>query len=184
MPTVYVTTYEVISDGVPIADEHFHAIDAAHAAHWQFVEQLGGKGFRPAHDGGLRSVFFETIPAGWRKIGNDKGLTEAVPRKGSTAGKDLVKRIAELPRAPDAWALASRLGYSTTEFACDGTKLYFPTAIALSFPASRMFLRLPRFSEDGFNPEESFLRALPESEFMRAVEDHNAEARRLREAGE
>lgn len=180
---VYVTAYEVIGDGLPISDEHHTLVDAAEAAHWSFVESVGGVGLRPARNGGLRSVFFQELPAGWRKIGSEGSKIECVPHKGSSIGKRLAKSIAELPKAPDAQQLSAKLGYQPSEMAIDGNRIFFPWALQVMFPAKRMFLRLPRFITDGFEPNPSMLRALPESEFMKAVEEHNAEAHRLREAG-
>lgn len=182
MSKVYVTTYEVIG-ACDLARAHYDAIDAACEAQWAFVYEVGGKGYRPDHAGGLRSVFFDEVPAGWRKIGLDQGMAEAVPRKSTLIGKAAMQRIAALPRAPQSHDLAARYGYNPPHFAIDGGKIYFATDIALTFPAERIFLRLPRFADDGFEPNEAHLRALPESELMAAIEAHNAEAKRQREGG-
>jgi hypothetical protein len=88
-----------------------------------------------------------------------------------------------LPAAPNAFSLAARLGYSPNEMALDeemGT-IYFPMELRVSFPTKRSFIRLPRFANDGFSLDDKLLRALAESELMRAIEDHNAKARSLRE---
>lgn len=183
--SVFVTTYEVIGDGLPIAAEHFAEVKAAKAAHWQFVESVGGIGFRPTScGGGLRSVFFTDVPTGWRKIGKDRDNIECVPHKSSFAGRGIAKVIGALPTAPDAINLARKLGYTPNEMAMDGTCIFFPTTLQVSFPAERAFLRLPRFAGDKFEPDPAILQALPESEFMKALEDHNAEARRQYEMGE
>lgn len=180
MSKVFVTTYEVIG-ALELAHAHYDAVDAARAAQWDFVNELGGEGYRPSHNGGLRSVFFTEIPIGWRKIGTDKGKIEAVPSKGTKAGKAAAQRISGLPSAPSASDLAASYGYNPPHFAISGGTIYFPTELFLKFPQERIFLRLPRFAEDGFEPNEAHLRALPESEFMAAIEAHNAEAKRQRE---
>lgn len=183
MSKVFVTTYEVIG-ALDLAHAHYDAVDAAREAHWDFVSDIGGKGFRPSHNGGLRSVFFAEVPAGWRKIGTDKGNIEAIPLKRTRIGKAAAQRISDLPLAPSASELASRYGYNPPHFAISGGTIYFPAELFLKFPQDRIFLRLPRFAEDGFEPNEAQLRALPESEFMAAIEAHNTEAKRQREVNE
>lgn len=185
MSTVYVTTYEVVGSGLAVVADFYSRVEAAKAAHWTFAESVGGVGYRPNRSGGMRSVFFPgELPAGWRKTGAEGGKTEAVPRKGTTAGKALHNQLAAMPVMPQASDLAEQLGYAPSELAIDrhrGT-IYFPSELRVKFPTQRAFVRLPRFSGDGFEPDASILVALPESDFMKAVEDHNAEARRQREA--
>jgi hypothetical protein len=182
--SVYVTTYEIVGDGLEIAERHYAAVDAAIQAHWDWAESIGGSGIRPAHDGGLRSVFFDSeLPKGWRAIGSSKGKTEAVPRRGTKTGKEAEAAMNALPRAPRPADLAAALGYNPSEMAIDSERgtIYFPTELRVSHPAPRIFVRLPRFAKDGFTPDESKLLAVAESELMRAIEDHNAEAKRVRE---
>lgn len=182
MNSVFVTTYEVIGDGLPIAQEFYAQVDAARKAHWAFTESVGGVGFRPAHWGSIASVLFEELPEGWKQIGRNKGRIEAAPRKTSKVGKALVEAMKSLPATPKGESLAGMLGYNPSEMAMDGYKVYFASELRTSHPTERVFVRIPRFSSDGFEPNPAMLRALPESEFMKAIEDHNAEARRLREA--
>lgn len=182
MSKVFVTTYEVIG-AHEIAHAHYQAIDAARLAHWDFVTEVGGAGFRPSHNGGVRSVFFEQLPSGWRKIGLDGAKVEAVPLKSTKSGKAMAENMAALPQAPKPGDLASSYGYNPPHFAIDGGKIYFPTEMQVYFPVERIFLRLPRFAEDGFEPDEAILHAIPESQFMAAIEAHNAEAKRQREGG-
>lgn len=185
MGQVFVTTYEVIGGGIAIADDFYASVDAARKAHWDFVTSVGGEGFRPAHYGSIRSVLFKgDAPDGWKKIGTDKGNTEATPRKASKVGRAFADAIKALPHMPKAEKLVGALGYNPSEMAMDtntGT-IYFPTETRLSHPARRIFVRIPRFANDGFEPDPAMLCALPESEFMKAIEDHNAEAKRLSEA--
>ncbi len=184
MSRIFTTTYEVIGEGVAIANGYYAEIEAARKEHWAFVESVGGDGFRPAHDGGLRAVFFAELPKGWRKVGREGKHIEAVPYKTSAAGKELVQRIRSLALAPRPHQLASSLGYSPSEMALDPDRgtIYFPTEIRVSHPEERTFLRLPRFATDGFEPDPAILRELPESALMLAIETHNAEAKRQREA--
>lgn len=182
MPSVYVTTYEVIGAGLPLAAEFYAEVEAARKEHWEFAERVGGVGFRPAHWGSIASVLFDTLPDGWRQIGRDRDRIEAVPRKTSKAGKALAEAMRALPVTPKGGSLAGKLGYNPREMACDGNKIYFATELQVAHPTERTFVRIPRFANDGFEPDPATLRALPESEFMKAVEDHNAEAKRLREA--
>lgn len=184
MSGVYVTTYEIIGDGLTKAREFYGKVEAARSAQWKHLEELGAEGFRPNHNGGVRSIFFKELPTGWRSIGRDGDNTEAVPRRGTKAGKAAQDALDALPRAPAPGELAGALGYSPSEMAMDRERgtIYFPTELSVAYPATRFFVRLPRFDKDGFTPNDAELRAIPESELMKAVEDHNAEARRQREA--
>lgn len=183
MSTVFVTTYEVIG-ALELARAHYDAVDAARAAHWDFAMEIGGEGYRPSYNGGLLSIFFTELPAGWKKVSTHNGKIEAVPLKSTKAGKTVAQRISDLPLAPSAGNLASSYGYKPPHFPISEGKIYFPSEMFLKFPRDRIFLRLPRFAEDCFEPNEANLRAIPESEFMAAIEAHNAEARRRREAKE
>lgn len=182
MSEIYKTHYEVIGKGLEISLAHFAKIEEARKAHWKFVEEVGGKGLRQHRQGGLRSVFFAATPIGWRKIGKHGDNIEAVPSKGTVMGKAIAKRIDDLPRAPEPHVLAGKLGYNPSSMAIDLERgvICFPVAFEITWPEKRHFLRLPRTSDDGFEPDETILREIRESEVMRIVEDHNAEARRLR----
>lgn len=179
--SVYVTTYEIIGQ-YELADDYYARINAAREAQWGFVREIGAIGFRPSHDGGVTTLFFRTLPTGWRKVGGDRENIEARPRKGSKIGNELAARISALPRAPQSHELAAAYGYDPKQWAVDGGRIYFPSDVTTGFERRRFFLRLPRFAEDGFEPDEARLRAIPESELMAAIEAHNAEAKRRREA--
>lgn len=182
MSKVFVTTYEIIG-ARHLAQAHYAAIDAARDAHWSFVSEVGGVGYRPGHNGGLSSVFFESLSEGWRKVGFHDGKVEARPLKNTKIGKALARKINDLRRAPQAPSLAGSYGYNPRHFPIDGGSIYFPSEIQVKFPDERIFLRIPRFADDGFEPDETNLRAVPESELMAAIEAHNAWANRLREGG-
>jgi hypothetical protein len=182
MSKVYVTTYEVVGAGLAKADTYYALVDEARQAHWDWAESIGGSGIRPDHSGGLRSVFFDgDLPKGWRRSGGQQGKTEAVPNRGTKSGKEAERQMQALPRTPRPDELAAAFGYRPNEMAMDGTAIYFPTEMRVAFPMPRTFVRLPRFERDSFTPNEAELRAVPESELMKAVEDHNEEARRQRE---
>lgn len=184
MGQVFVTTYELIGRAVEKAKAFYAEADAARDAQWAWAESLGGSGFRPSHDGGVRTVFFTgELPTGWRSVGRERGKTEAAPRRSTKSGKAADEAMAALPKAPRPNRLAAAVGYSPNEMAMDGDRgvIYFPTELHVSQPTDRYFVRLPRFERDGFTPDERELRAIPESELMKALEDHNAEAKRLRE---
>lgn len=185
MGQVFVTTYEVIGAGILIAEDFYKSVMAAREAYWSFATDVGGQGFRPSSYGSIRSVLFDgELPEGWKKVGAGRGRIEATPRKTSKAGRAFADAIKALPPMPRAEKLAGALGYNPSEMAMDTNKgvVYFPTELQVAHPECRTFVRLPRFANDGFEPDPSLLRALPESEFMKAIEDHNAEAKRLREA--
>lgn len=177
--SVYVTTYEIIG-AHHLADDYYARRNAAHGAQWNFVRGIGGVGFRPNHGGGVQTVFFKALPTGWLKVGQDGDRIEARPRKGSLFGTAL----AGLPCVPQVDELASSYGYNPKELAIDDSKgvIYFPSLISTGFSARRHFLRLPRFKNDGFEPDVALLRAVPESELMAAIEAHDAEKIRRHEA--
>lgn len=181
---VTVTTFEIIGEGRDLADDFETQKQSAKKAHWSFVNEVGGAGYCPdSWTGGVRSVLFDReIPKGWRKIGMHKGFVNAVPNKATKLGKALIANMAELLKKPLPTRLAADLGYDPNVFAMDGTTIYFPTEIRVAHPEKRHFLRLPLTPADGFEPDPDLLKAVPESELMKAVEDHNAEASRLREA--
>lgn len=183
MSKVFVTTYEVIG-AHEIAAAHYAAVDAARKAHWEFVREVGGTGYQPGRCDGVIAVLFEQLPEGWRQIGMDKSLIKAVPHKGSRQGNALFEKMKAQPLPPSPEKLAGDYGYNPAEFPIDGTSIYFATTLRVTFPAERIFLRIPRTTSDGFEPNEAHLRALPESEFMAAVSAHNIEAQRQREARE
>jgi len=182
MSKVFITTYEVIG-AHEIADAHYSTIDAIRKTHWRFVEEVGGTGYQPGRGQGVIGVLFDQLPAGWRQIGSDKSKVKAVPHKGSKAGRTLSEMMQALPLPPSPESLAASYGYNPSEFPIEGTSIYFATALRLTFPTKRTFLRIPRTASDGFEPNEAHLRALPENEFMAAIEAHNAEAKRQREGG-
>lgn len=181
--TVYTTTFEMIGEGRAQADRYEQQKRDAAGEQWAFVKEVGGSGYCPsAWNGALQSVLFDgELPEGWRRIGTVKGKTNAVPKASTKAGKGWLAKIAALPCKPLPTSLAADLGYNPASFAMDGFSIYFPTEIRVEHPETRHFLRLPLQAGDGFEPDLQRLKPIAERELMKAVEDHNAEARRLRE---
>jgi len=171
---IYVTSYEVIDDGVAVAAKHYAEIDAARRSYWEFAKSKGAKGFRPT-DTGVRSLLVapSEVPVGWRSVGSDRGLTEIVPRRTTRVGKEALEEIRALPRSPTDSDLADLFGWNPPELPLDGYRIYFPTSVRISLPADRYFLRLPRFANDGW-PGDPRLKEIPESTLMLAIEGHNA----------
>lgn len=185
MGQVFVTTYELVGDAVQIGVDHYAAVEAARTAGFALAKQFGAEGFRPTRRGGhpLSMFFRGDLPTGWRKIGRADGLTEARPNKGTKAGKAAQAQMQACASAPEDTALASALGYNPSEIAMDTNRgvIYFPTSLRVDHPSARYFVRIPRFDRDDFKPDKSRLRAIPESELMRALEEHNAEVLRQNE---
>ncbi len=183
--TVYTTTFEMIGEGRDLADRYEQQKRDAAGEQWAFVKEVGGAGYCPSSwNGALQSVLFDgELPEGWRRIGSVKGMTNAVPRASTKAGKAWLAKIEALPAKPLPTSLAVELGYARDSFAIDGSAIYFPTEIRVEHPETRHFLRLPLQAGDGFEPDLQRLKPVAESELMKAVEDHNAEAKRLREGG-
>jgi len=182
--TVYTTTFEIVGEGRDLADDFQYELDSAKRAHFAFVNKVGGKGYCPCpYSGLLRSVLFEgELPPGWKKIGMQGGRTNANPKVSTKIGKALRQEIEKLPKRPDASKLAADLGYGPDVLAIDARGVFFPTQLRVEHPETRHFLRLPLTKEMDFEPAPAMLRAIPENELLKAVEEHNAAAKREREA--
>lgn len=182
MRQIFMTTYELIGEAIPIAKAHFAAVEDSKALSFRIAEDFGADGFRPSRYGGRpTSLFFKgEIPTGWRRVGRQGELIEARPNKATKAGRAAEKALSEHPGGPECSDLAHSLGYNPNEIAMDTSRgvIYFPSSLHVSFPSSRYFIRIPRFDGDAFEPDETRLAAVPESTLMKALEDHNAEARR------
>jgi hypothetical protein len=179
--SVFVTSYEVNAAGLPIIKQHNDAVAAWKAAAWAIVKEVGGEGFRPSRGVGIHGILFREPPTGWRMVSrdpNDRNLSLYVPRKTSKAGKDLTARLASVGQMPEGQNAATLFGWNPSELAMDMSRgiVYFPTAQTIDLPSPRHFLRLPRFPKDGW-PGHAGLTEVPESEYMRAIEAHNAVVR-------
>ncbi len=178
MTQVFVTTYEIVGEGLKLAEAHFAEVDRVEGEHWKVVKQFSAKGYRPGPTGGIRSLFFKEMPTGFRKVGFGKNKAiEAVPHKGSKAGKAAHAAIDAVPRTPRGERLAVQFGYGDAGHITDGYSIYFATAMRIHLPRERYFLRLPRQEGDGYVAPDT-LKAMPESEFMAAIEAHNEIAQR------
>ena len=181
MSSVFVTTYEVTPAGLPIIEAHNAAVKAWKEAGWLLAEELGGEGFQPGWSG-IRAILFRgEAPEGWRVLERDprnRELFRCVPRRSTKKGKELARRLADAGTMPKGEDVAPLFGWSPNQMAMSGTTIYFPTTLSVDFPAPRHFVRLPRFAEDGWEGHGG-LSAVPESEFMRAIEIHNAEVARV-----
>lgn len=180
MSSIFMTTYEVNEAGASIIAEHRAAINAYMARCWAIVEEIGAKGFQPAYRG-IRSIIFKgqssaDTPEGWRYLERDpdkSGVIRCVPRKTSKAGRALAERLASVGPLPRGEEVASEFGWSPPVMAMDGNRIFFPVQQSVELPEPRHFLRLPRFEGDNWQGHDG-LTAIPESEFMRALEEHNA----------
>lgn len=185
MTAVHVTTYEVVGDGIALADEHYAQLRAARAAHWAVATKFGAHGYRPSSGGGgIYTLFFKGSepPAGFRLVGRVGESVECAPRKGSKVGNDALAAFsAPGLRSPSDCALAAMFGFH--EMPTDGRSLFFATSTRVLAPSPRTFLRLPRTATDGW-PGHEHLMEVPESTFMLALETHNAAARAAKEAAQ
>lgn len=176
MSGVFVTSYEVNDIGLPLIERHNAAAKAWLAAAWALTEELGGTGFHPGWNG-IRAILFEgDAPSGWRVLEGDpqhREYVRCVPRKTSKAGKELTARLSSVGMRPKGEDAAALFGWAPPEMAMDGSKVYFPTAQTIELPSPRHFIRLPRFAKDGWQGHAG-LTEQPESEYMRAIEAHNA----------
>lgn len=180
--TVSIISFEIIDLGLATAEAFQTQKDAARQALLDFAIALGAEAYRPNSRGNFYSALFAgELPKGWRKIGGHNGHMEAMPHRGTKIGKQLIHQIERLPKIPNASELAHSLGYKTSLMPTADGKIYFPTELRVEFPKARHFLTLPLTASDEFIPNPKLLRELRESEFMRAIEDHNAEARRQEE---
>jgi len=175
MPDVFKTPYEIVGEGIPIAEAFYAERDAAASEVWKLVEALGADGYRPGWGGTIRSLLFKELPANYRQIGRDKDRVECVPHKGTKAGKNLAKVISGAVRIPDEQKLADAFGWEGRS-PCDGTRIYWATVTRMELPSVRYLMRLPRTTDDGFVPPATLIE-IKQSEYAKAFEDHNEAAR-------
>lgn len=175
---VFKTPYEVVGDGVPVAEAFYAECDAARDAHWKIIKSFGAKGYRPSHNGGIRSLFFLELPEGFRQIGRDGKNIEALPRRSTKVGKVAQATLRAAPAAPLNKDLAERLGWDVG-MVISGSTLYYAAATRLDFPAARYLLMIPRHEADDWTPPPT-LKELTQSEYRLAFHEHNAEVERRR----
>jgi hypothetical protein len=189
MSSVFVTTYEAVGDGVAIVERYLEKKDAHIQAGMAVAEQFGASGFRPSRHGSPRTLLFNgnsmaDTPEGFRYVGRVKADSiECAPFRNTKRGKEAYAALQEIGPMPNSEEVAVEFGWHPPEMPMDGTTVYFATASSVALPAPRHFIRLPRFARDQWE-QPATLVAIPESEFMRAIEDHNAAARAMREADE
>ena len=173
--TVTKIPYEIVGEGIPIAEKFYAEFDAKTQARWDAVTALGAVGYRPGWRNSTRSLFFKELPNGYRKIGSDKGMVECVPHRGSKLGKEFSRQFAAIPRVPDEGELPDLFGWEGRS-PFDGRLIYRAVAVRLELPTTRYLIRLPRADDDGYVPPPT-LREMLQSEFVKAFEEHNAAAR-------
>lgn len=177
--SVFVTSYEVTLTGLPVIEQHNAAVKAWKEAAWKVVEELGGTGFRPCTASGISAVAFDDKPpTGWRSTARDPREHNkflCVPRQTTVAGKTAKQKMVSVGKMPDGSDAAALFGWNPSTLAIDSHRgiIYFPTAQTIELPSPRHFIRLPRFADDGWQGHEG-LKEVPESEYMRAIEAHNA----------
>lgn len=184
MAKVFVTTYEVTEAGLPIMEPFLASCQAYRAAGMAVAEQFGASGFRPTRHGPPRTLMFKgssraDVPEGFKYVQREKDTIECSPLRTTKAGKVAHAALLTIGRRPDGAELAEQFGWSPSQMAMDGSSIYFPTTLSVELPRPRHFLRLPRFEGDGWTQHPALV-AIPESEFMRAIEDHNAAAKALK----
>lgn len=180
---IFVTTYEMLGSAAEAAEKHFASIREARAEWWALAKKYGARGFRPGHYGAPpMALIFEgkDPPAGFRYWGRpDANTVECKPHKATKVGRAAAADLAALKRTRSDADLAADFGW--TEWPTNGRTLFYATCSEVALPTKRYFLRLPRFADDGWTASEG-LKEIPESELMRAIEDHNAAVRAVKEA--
>lgn len=177
---VFKEAYEVTGETLLIkCRDHFNAKDRVTDAQWRFVKTLGGRGFRPSHNGGISSVLFaKKLPEGWRQIGTDNGMIEARPHKGTKTGREAMDKIQACARVPDDAPLLKVLGW-TGNSPMYGGRIYYASITKLTMPKERFLVRVPRQLYDGFKPHALLLQ-IPMLDYLKAFDDHNKEAEKRR----
>lgn len=183
MSNVVIATYEAVGEGADLCAEHFDAVSAARVSWFALCKEFGAVAFRPGHDGRPpRSFLFVGAepPAGWVLVGRpERDKVEAKPHKGTKIGKAALAKLDALLAAPSDHQLTGTFGYH--DMPTDGRSIYFATATEITFPTRRFFLRFP-IAEGSSWRAGAGLAEVRESDFMRALEDHNAEAKRQQAA--
>jgi len=171
--------YEIIEDGIAIAEAMYAKHDEARKAQFEIAKSLGASGFRPSRSGGIASLLFEALPDGFRRTGNSEGKIEAVPALNTKAGKAAKAAMAEAPTAINTDVLAEEFGWNGEWAIVGDGRVYFASATRLMLPSPRYFITVPRQPNDGVVMADT-VRELLQSEYAAAFEDHNAAVRELK----
>lgn len=186
MGNVTRTYYEIIGDGIAIAESHYAKVEARRAAGFEIAQSYNAKGFRPSLGRGIVHLIFAdgVSPEGFSKVKKEpEGHWSWKPDRRTAAGRAIAEKLADYECAPDDDDLVSGLGASQASLPTDGRSIYFPTAVRVHFPAPRYFVSIPREIGDGWSPP-AVLQEIKTSEFMAAIEAHNAAARAMKAKGE
>ncbi|MFY0735660.1 hypothetical protein [Aurantimonas sp. NFXS3] len=178
--SVFKTPYEVVGEGFQIAKAFYAECDRVREVQWAIAKSFGAKGYRPSHNGGMRSLFFKELPEGFREIGRDGDNIEAVPRKTTKVGKAAQAKLDAAPRSPQNDELARRLGWDVG-MVISGSTIYHATASRIGLPTLRYLIMVPRHEDDEWTPPAS-LKELTQSEYRLAFHEHNAEVERRKRA--
>lgn len=179
MAQVHRIYYEVVGDGLKIADAHYAKVRERNEAAFELAKRYGAEGFRPNHQKGLRHLIFPTseVPAGFRFAQREQaGRVSATPDKRTEVGKRAAAEMADMEIAPNGEDLAADLGYAVASLPMDGRSVFWPVAYRLLRPVERIFLDIPRSTDDGWTVPPHLIE-VPASTFMLALEQHNAAAR-------
>lgn len=185
MSTMYKEVYEITGSAAKKKAEAFSARQqAARDAHWKIINDVGGEGYRPSYYGGIKSIMFakDKVPPTFRRTGWDKGLAECVPLLKSKAGKELAERFKAAPKIEDFRSFADEFGWKgRSPMGTDGGRgcIYFATGVSVRHPRVRYFLQFPRTLKDGWKAPPG-LKLVRESDMLRAIEDHNAAAKKAK----
>lgn len=193
MSTVFKEYYEITSAAAKkLARDHAAKQQKARDAHWNLIREYKADGYRPTHDGRVKTLLFapqpdakipRNVPPGMRYVGKDvvegKVRLEYAPSKNTTAGRALAKRFAEVDRIESWSAFADAFGKFGDRSPIGegggrtGFVIYHCHGVHVRKPRERFFLVYPRELKDKWTPPKG-VTLVRESDMLRAIEDHNA----------
>lgn len=181
MPDVFKVSYEMPADHPAVA-AHYEAVAKAAATTWAYVESVGAIGYYTSTwNGALDAVIFPDVVGRadhWKVLNRvyhpkaeNHTAVQCVPKRTKIAA-EVKAAFDAVPAIPPSRDLAHALGWTNSRVG-DGSKIYFATVHKLETPTPRVFLRLPRQIDDGWEAPDFFIERT-EGDLMRAIAAHNA----------
>jgi hypothetical protein len=196
--TVFKEYYEITgAAGIKLARAHAAKQQAACDAHWKLVKEFKADGYRPSHEGRVKTLLFtpqldaklpRVVPPGMRYVGKDvvdgKIRLEYVPSRNTKSGSELAKKFAEVDRIESWSSFADAFGkfegrspIGEGSGSRTGFVIYHCHGIHVRKPRERFFLVYPRELKDKWRPPKG-VKLVRESDMLRAIEDYNAAAKK------
>jgi len=192
--TVFKEYYEMTgAAALKLARAHADKQQKARDAHWKLINELKADGYRPSHEGRIKTLLFappsganakSAVPPGMRYVGKDvvdgKIRLEYAPARNTKSGRELAKKFSEVDRIESWSSFADAFGkfegrspIGEGSGSRTGFLIYHCHGVHVRKPRERFFLVYPRELKDKWKAPPG-LKLVRESDMLRAIEDHNA----------